>query len=66
VTSSGPVSPRGSQPLSDPVLVVPVVAAAILIVYGRVNRRRRWGNWIAVAGYGVLAITAVFAFAMRG
>jgi hypothetical protein len=52
--------------LSDPILVLPVVVAAILIVYGRVNRRRRWGNWIAVAGYAVLAVTAVVALVVRG
>lgn len=52
--------------MSSPVLILPVVVAAALIVYGRVNRRRRWGNWIAVAGYALLALTAVFALAVRG
>ena len=52
--------------MSSPVLVLPVVVAAILIVYGRVNHRRRWGNWIAVAGYAVLAVTAVIALVTRG
>ena len=52
--------------MSNPVLILSVVVAAILIVYGRVNHRRRWGNWIAVAGYAVLAVTAVIALAPRG
>jgi hypothetical protein len=52
--------------MSNPVLILPVVAAAILIVYGRVNHRRRRGDWIAVAGYGVLAITIAFALVTRG
>jgi hypothetical protein len=52
--------------LSSPILILPVVVAAILIVYGRVNHRERWGNWIAVAGYAVLAVTAVIALVARG
>lgn len=52
--------------MRDPALVLPVVVAAILIVVGRVNHRRRWGNWVAVAGYGLLAGTAALAFAIRG
>jgi hypothetical protein len=52
--------------MSDPVLIVPVVVAALLIVYGRVNRRRRWRNWMAVGGYALLAITGLVAFAVRG
>jgi hypothetical protein len=48
--------------LRNPALIPPVVVAAALIVYGRVNRRRRWGTWIAVAGYVLLAATAVVAF----
>jgi hypothetical protein len=52
--------------LSDPILIVPVAVAAILIVYGRVNRRRRWGNWIAIAGYAVLAITGIAVLITRG
>ncbi len=51
--------------LRSPILILPVVVAAILIVYGRVNHRRRWGNWIAFAGYAVLAITAFFALVVR-
>lgn len=52
--------------MSSPVLILPVVAAAILIVYGRVNHHRRWGNWIAVAGYALLAITIAVALVGRG
>lgn len=51
--------------MSDPIFILPVVVAASLIVYGRVNRRRRWGNWIAVAGYTLLAITAAVALMTR-
>ncbi len=47
------------------VLIAPLVAAVILIVYGRVNRRQRWGNWIAVAGYTVLAVAIVIGIAAR-
>jgi hypothetical protein len=46
--------------------MLPVVAAAILIVSGRVNHHRRWGNGIAVAGYALLAVTIAFALVTRG
>jgi hypothetical protein len=36
-----------------------VVVSAILIVVGRLNRRTRWGNWVAVAGFAVLALAAL-------
>jgi hypothetical protein len=52
--------------MSRPILFLPVAVAAILIVYGRVDRRRRWGNSIALAGYALLAITAVIAVVARG
>ena len=54
--------------MRNPILLLPLVVAVILIVYGRVTRRSRWGNWIAVAGYSVLAITIVVALAtgLRG
>lgn len=45
--------------MSIPILSLPLLVAVVLIVYGRVNRRSRWGNWIAVAGYAVLAVTIV-------
>jgi len=35
-----------------------VIVSAILIVVGRVYRRRSWGNWVAVAGYAVLVLAA--------
>lgn len=41
------------------VLIALVVVAAILIVFGRLNRRTRWGNWVAVAGFAVLALAAL-------
>ncbi len=52
--------------MHTPVLILPVLVAVVLIVYGRVNQRRRWGNWIAVAGYALLAVTIVVALATRG
>ncbi len=52
--------------MSDPVLVLPVVVAVILVVSGRVYRRRRWGNPIAVAGYALLAVTAIVALVHEG
>jgi hypothetical protein len=41
------------------VLIALVVVSAILIVTGRLNRRTRWGNWVAVAGFAVLALAAL-------
>ena len=38
-----------------------VVVSAILIVYGRVYHRSRWGDWIAVAGFAVLVLAGVLA-----
>ncbi len=63
--SSARASGRRSRLLRDPVLAPPLVVAIILIVYGRVNRRGRWGNLIAVAGYALLAITIVIALVIR-
>jgi len=31
----------------------------VLIVFGRINHRSRWGNWVAVAGFAVLALAAL-------
>ena len=45
--------------MSQTVLIALVVVAATLIVFGRVNRRTRWGNWVAFAGFAVLALTAL-------
>jgi cytochrome c biogenesis protein CcdA len=44
-----------------PIAIMLVVVSAILIVYGRVNRRSRWGDWIAVAGFAVLVLAGVLA-----
>ncbi len=35
------------------------IVSAILIVVGRVNRRSRWGNWVAIAGYGLLVLAGI-------
>jgi hypothetical protein len=32
------------------------VVSAILILVGRVNRDMWWGNWVFVAGIGVLVV----------
>jgi hypothetical protein len=42
------------------------IVSAILIVVGRVYRRRSWGNWVAAAGYAVLVLAGVVAFIGRG
>ncbi len=63
--SWGTARQRWCRAMRDPILVLPVIVAVILIVAGRVNRRRPWGNWVAVAGYAVLAVTAFFALVLR-
>jgi hypothetical protein len=45
--------------MPQPVLIALVVLSAILIVVGRLYRRRRWGSWVAVAGFAVLALAAL-------
>jgi hypothetical protein len=37
------------------------IVSAILIVVGRVNHRKSWGNWVAAAGYGVLVLAGIVA-----
>ena len=51
--------------MHSPALILPVAVAVVLIVVGRVNHRRAWGNWVAVAGYAVLAVTAFLALVVR-
>jgi hypothetical protein len=46
---------RGTHPLAALLAVV----SAILIVFGRVNKDRWWGNWVAVAGFAVLVVAAL-------
>lgn len=48
--------------MSQPVVIALVVVSAILIVIGRVYRRTKWGNWVAVAGFAVLALAALLHF----
>ena len=45
--------------MPQPILIALVAVSAILIVAGRLNRRARWGNWVAVAGFAVLALAAL-------
>lgn len=39
------------------------VVSAVLIVVGRLYRKRPWGNWVAVAGFAVLALAALLRLA---
>jgi len=48
--------------VSQPLLIALVVVSAILIVFGRINRRTRWGNWVAIAGFAALALAALLRF----
>jgi hypothetical protein len=45
--------------MSQALLIGLVVVAASLIVSGRVNHRTRWGNWVALGGFAVLALAAL-------
>lgn len=45
--------------MPQPLLLALVVVSAVLIVFGRLNHRTRWGNWVAVAGFAVLALAAL-------
>jgi hypothetical protein len=45
--------------MSQPLLIALVVVSAVLIVFGRLNHKTRWGNWVAVAGFAVLALAAL-------
>lgn len=45
--------------MSQQLLIALVVVSAILIVTGRIRRRTRWGTWVAVAGFAVLAQAAL-------
>lgn len=51
---------------TSPVLFLPLAVAIVLIVAGRVNHRRPWGNWVALAGYTVLAVTIAVALLVKG
>jgi len=44
-----------------PIAIMLVIVSAILIVYGRVNHRSRWGDSIAVAGFAVLVLAGFLA-----
>ncbi len=52
--------------MSSPILFLPLLVAIVLIVYGRVSHRRRWGDRIAIAGYAVLTVTIAVALVTRG
>ncbi len=47
------------------VLVLPLAVAIVLVVLGRLNHRKPWGNWVAIAGYAVLAIAIVLGILSR-
>ena len=46
-------------------IVLPLIVAIVLIVLGRVKHGERWGSWVALTGYVLLAITAVSALLVR-
>jgi hypothetical protein len=49
--------------------VIPIgllLVAVCLIVYGRVNHRRHWGDRIAIAGYAVLGVALITGLVARG
>ena len=48
-----------SRATSHPLATLLAVVSAILIVVGRVNRNKWWGNWVAVAGFAVLVVAAL-------
>jgi hypothetical protein len=45
--------------MPQPALIALVVVSAVLIVFGRLNHRTRWGNWVFLAGIAVLALAAL-------
>ena len=51
--------------MSDPILLLPLAVAIVLIVVGRFNHRRPWGNPVALVGYAVLAVTIVIGILAR-
>ncbi len=48
-----------SRVQSHPLAALLAVVSAILIVVGRVNKDRWWGNWVAIAGWAVLVVAAL-------
>ncbi len=48
------------------ITIVLLLVAVCLIVYGRVNHRRRWGDRIAIGGYAVLAVALITGLVARG
>ena len=48
-----------------PLPVALAVAAAILILLGRINVQSSWGIWLVVAGFAVLVIAAILNFVPR-
>lgn len=44
---------------SHPFLTLLAVVSAILIVIGRVNRHLWWGDWVFIAGIGVLVLAGL-------
>ena len=44
---------------AHPYLTLMAVVSAILIAVGRVNKDLWWGDWVFVAGIGVLVVAGV-------
>ncbi len=51
-----------SRVQSHPLAALLAVVSAILIVVGRVNKDRWWGNWVFAAGIAVLVVAAALVF----
>jgi hypothetical protein len=45
----------------NPIAILLAMASAVLIVVGRVNRGRWWGNWVFGAGIVVLVLAGAVA-----
>jgi hypothetical protein len=46
-------------------LTLLAVVSAILILVGRVNRELWWGDWVFVAGIGVLVVAGILFLVTR-
>ncbi len=53
-----------SRVQSHPLAALLAVVSAILIVVGRINKDRWWGNWVFAAGIAVLVVAGAL-FVLR-
>lgn len=54
-----------SRVRDHPFLTLLAVVSAILILVGRVNRELWWGDWVFVAGIGVLVVAGILLLVTR-